>query len=161
MAVEVERKFLVCNDNWRTQCDTGLVYRQAYIFLQTAGGVLRVRIAGDRAVLCLKIGKTMLRRLEYEYEIPPADAGEIMKECCDYPPVVKRRHRLTYDGSLWEVDEFLEKNDGLVLAEIELAHEEEHFSRPPWMGREVSDDTRYLSFNLYRRPFTTWPPHER
>jgi len=160
MAVEVERKFLVCDDSWRTQCDQGVMYRQAYIFLQTAGGVLRVRIADDHAVLCLKIGKTMLRRLEYEYEIPLADAEEIVKECCDYSPVVKHRYRVHYGGALWEVDEFLEENNGLVLAEIELAHEQAHFSRPPWVGREVSGDTRYLSFNLYRRPFTTWPPHE-
>ncbi len=160
MAVEIERKFLVRNDSWRAQADAGTAYRQGYL---TQGGPeqgmrssVRVRVEGDRAFLNIKSMSLGVRRLEYEYPVPLVDAEEMLERLCVGHRVEKRRYRVPMDGHEWEIDVFEGDNAGLVVAEIELAHEDEAFVRPEWLGREVSDERRYYNVLLAQHPYSEW-----
>lgn len=155
MAIEIERKFLVRDDSWRPLAAQSIPILQAYICSSTQRAV-RVRTAGGRAWLSVKSAVTSLKRREYEYEIPLADARELFG-ICPRPPLEKVRHKVLHEGKVWEIDEYGGENSGLVVAEIELAGEDEKFPMPPWAGEEVSDDPRYLSVCLYERPYKSWP----
>lgn len=121
-----------------------------------AGCTVRVRLAGETGYLTVK-GKTEgLARLEFEYPIPSADAGELLDLLCLKPLIEKKRYRIEHAGHVWEVDEFFEDNAGLVTAEVELDDPEEPVELPPWVGREVSDDYRYRNANLARNPYKNW-----
>jgi adenylate cyclase len=153
MGLEIERKFLVRRELWPGTA-TGTLYRQGYL-ARTRGVTARVRRAGDRAFLTIKGARVGLGRPEYEYEIPVQDAEELFGLCA--PPLVeKHRHLVEHDGHTWEVDEFLGANTGLLVAEIELDRPDESFSRPAWVGEEVTDDPRYLNANLVDHPFSAW-----
>lgn len=164
MACEIERKFLVRSDAWRSAASkagaSGVHIRQGYLSTSTARSV-RVRTAGPRATLTVKGGKVGPRASEFEYSIPLSDARQMLDQLCRRPLIEKTRHHIPApDRLLWEVDEFHAENAGLVVAEIELSHEEQTFARPAWLGEEVTDDPRYLNTNLARRPFTTWDREE-
>ena len=154
MALEVEHKFLVRDDGWRNAADDGHFMRQGYLANVGVTSV-RVRISGDDARLNIKHARSLTVRLEYEYSIPLEDARELL-DACGGPSVEKTRYRVPHAGHLWEVDVFAGDNEGLVMAEVELAGEGEHFERPPWLGEEVSQDPRYLNQNLAVRPFKHW-----
>jgi adenylate cyclase len=154
MAQEIERKFLVADATWQ-QNTQGLLYRQGYIPTQDKTTV-RVRIAGDRGFLTVKGPSRGITRSEYEYEIPLADAEAMLQEICHPPLIEKRRYKLQVNEHIWEVDEFLGDNAGLVLAEIELSSETEFFEKPPWLGPEVSHDRRYRNAYLAQYPYSTW-----
>lgn len=154
MAQEIERKFLVTDAAWR-ETSEGVLYRQGYIPTQSKTTV-RVRVAGDRGYLTLKGPSRGISRSEYEYEIPLADAEAMLAELCHPPLIEKRRYKLQIDHHVWEVDEFLGANTGLVLAEIELSSEQETFTKPFWIGKEVSHDPRYRNAYLAQNPYTTW-----
>lgn len=159
MGVEIERKYLVINDEWKANAEpTRLV--QSYI--QSAPGtVVRFRIAGKKAFFTLK-GKTEgISRLEYEYEIPVSDAEEIIDRLCDKPYVSKIRNKVVFAGKTWEVDVFDGVNEGLVIAEIELKSEDEQYELPPWAGADVSDQPKYRNRYLSKHPFTTWPNDDK
>ena len=158
MGTEIERKFLVTGDAWRTA--NGQRLRQGYLNRHPERTV-RVRVAGEQAFLTIKGLTSGFSRSEFEYPVPLADA-EAMLALCDGPLVDKVRHVLEFDGARWEVDEFLGDNRGLVVAEIELASERQSFARPPWLGREVTDDVRYFNSSLAARPYATWadPPED-
>lgn len=159
MAQEIERKFLVAGDAWRGQVVRSTRYRQAYLGpCETAS--VRVRIAGDAATLNIKSADLGVRRLEFEYEIPLTDARELLGLATGHV-VEKTRHIVACGDHRWEVDEFAGDNEGLIVAEIELSHEDEDFGRPPWLGREVSDEARYYNVALAERPFAEWSPRER
>jgi adenylate cyclase len=117
---------------------------------------VRARVAGDQAWLNLKAKRSGTTRLEYEYSIPVADANEMLNELCEGPLIEKYRHEVRIGEHVWEIDEFLGDNAGLIVAEIELADENEAFERPDWLGEEVTADERYYNFNLAKRPYTTW-----
>ena len=153
MGKEIERKFLVTGEDWRR--DDGVLYRQGYLSTDPERTV-RVRTAGPRAYLTIKGRSAGATRAEYEYEIPVADADEMLSQLCERPLIEKRRHTIEHDGHAWEVDEFAGENAGLVLAEIELEHEEQTFARPAWVGVEVTDDPRYFNANLVRHPYRVW-----
>lgn len=155
MAVEVERKFLVTGTAWKTGA-TGVVFRQGY--LSTAKErTVRVRSEGPRAVLTIKGVTSGIARLEFEYDIPLADANRMLDDLCERPLIDKTRYRIDAGrGLAWEVDEFHGDNDGLVVAEIELPSAAAGFDRPPWLGEEVSSDPRYFNANLIAHPFRTW-----
>lgn len=155
MATEIERKFLVTSDAWREEADDGTRFRQGYLIGAERASV-RVRIEGDRANLNIKSATLGVRRQEYEYEIPLAEAEEMLDTLCEQPQIEKIRYHVPLGGHLWEVDVFAGDNEGLVVAEIELAHEEESFERPVWLGREVSDDTRYYNVCLTKHPYKDW-----
>ncbi|WP_008317426.1 CYTH domain-containing protein [Leptolyngbya sp. PCC 6406] len=154
MALEIERKFLVTGTDWRALAP-GVLYRQGYIPRGNPATV-RVRIAGERGYLTLKGPTQGLTRSEFEYEIPRTDAEVLLDTFCETPFVEKMRYRISFADHVWEVDEFLGQNQGLVLAEIELTDEAEPFERLDWVGLEVSDDPRYRNANLAHHPYATW-----
>ena len=152
MALEIERKFLVTGDEWRKA--EGTVLRQGYLSTHPERTV-RVRIEGDRATLAVKGITRGATRSEYEYDIPPEDADELLA-LCEPPLIEKVRRRREHDGLVWEVDEFLGDNQGLVVAEVELDREDRPFTKPPWVGEEVTHDPRFYNANLVANPFTKW-----
>ncbi|EIC21321.1 CYTH domain-containing protein [Thiorhodovibrio frisius] len=155
MAIEIERKFLVKDDSWRARVESESRIRQGYLSAD-ARLTLRVRVRDDQAYLTLKGATKGIARSEFEYGIPPADAEAMLAEFAQGPLIDKRRYLLHEGGWLWEVDEFAGENQGLVLAEIELPSADQAFSRPDWLGAEVSDDPRYFNASLARHPFGRW-----
>jgi adenylate cyclase len=140
MALEIERKFLVTGDEWRNA--EGVVLRQGYLSTQPERTV-RVRTEGDKAKLTIKGITRGATRAEYEYDIPPEDAAELLR-LCEPPLIEKVRRRLEHDGLVWEVDEFLGDNQGLVIAEVELDREDRSLTKPSWVGEEVTHDPPLL-----------------
>lgn len=160
MATEIERKFLVNGDGWRAAADAGTPFRQGYFFGPERASI-RVRIEGGRANLNIKSAELGVRRLEFEYPVPLAEAEQMLAELCDPPPVEKTRYRVPYGGRDWEVDVFEGANAGLVVAEVELEAEDAPLERPDWVGREVSYEHRYYNVCLVHHPFREWGPDER
>ena len=154
MAIEIERKFLIQNDDWRNLA-LGTVYRQGYLATDAARTV-RVRIAGNSAYLTIKSASVGISRAEFEYEIPIADAAQMLDTLCDRPLIEKTRYKIQHQGMLWEVDEFDGENRGLILAEVELTDPNQALVLPDWIGQEVSDDPRYFNSNLVKHPFQSW-----
>jgi adenylate cyclase len=154
VGVEIERKFLVAGEGWRA-LGTPSLLRQGYLSLDPAR-VVRVRIEGERAFLTIKGKSQGATRGEWEYPIPVPDASELLDTLCQPPLVEKYRRRIQAGPHTWEVDEFLGANAGLVVAEIELASEDEPFDKPDWIGAEVTHDARYFNSNLIRNPYSSW-----
>jgi adenylate cyclase len=155
MAKEIERKFLVKNDSWQTDFGAGVEYRQAYI--RTVGNAtVRLRTAGDKAYLTLKGPSSQAARDEYEYEIPFADALEMLQHLCDTPIVHKTRYTKKYDNYEWVIDVFHDENAPLVMAEIEFYKTECKFNLPAWAGQEVTEDFRYTNASLSLNPYGSW-----
>jgi adenylate cyclase len=154
VGVEIERKFLLQGDGWRNQGQATLL-RQGYLNSHKDRTV-RVRIAGDEAFLTIKSRNVGASRGEWEYPIPVAEAAELLDGLCEQPLIEKIRHRIPQGQHVWEVDEFLGVNAGLVVAEIELGSEDEAFDKPDWVGEDVTGDVRYLNSNLIKQPYTTW-----
>ena len=152
MSVEIERKFLV-NEKWKPE-GRSIHVKQGYL-PGTGPMLVRVRQEDKRAFPTLKGRTEGITRSEYEYEIPMQDAGELL-ERCEKPIIEKTRYLVPAGPHTWEVDVFAGANDGLVVAEIELSREDEPFDRPAWLGREVSDDTRYYNSNLAAHPYCDW-----
>lgn len=155
MGIEIERKFLVKSDSWRSHA-VGKVYRQGYL-LSDQGRTVRVRVAGDRAFLTIKGPSTGLSRAEFEYEIPPSDAEEILRSLCVSSIIEKTRYKLPIGNLVWEIDEFMGANAGLILAEVELQDEQQAIALPDWIGKDVSGDRRYFNSYLSQHPFSQWP----
>ena len=154
MGREIERKFLVTGDAWRAGA-TGIRYRQGYLSTDPERTV-RVRIEGTKAKLTVKGPNRGASRDEFEYDIPTADADQMLNERCLKPLIEKTRYPIPFGGRTWEVDVFAGDNRGLVVAEVELQSENEQVELPPWVSREVTDDPRYYNSNLARTPFTSW-----
>ncbi|MBA3498733.1 MAG: CYTH domain-containing protein [Myxococcota bacterium] len=153
MAKEIERKFLV-DHTWKPP-GNGTAFEQGYLS-SVEERVVRVRIEGDKAKLTIK-GKTKgVTRTELEYEVPVDDARVMLDGLCEKPVIVKRRHLVEHAGKKWEVDVFGGDNAGLVIAELELASEDEAFEKPDWVREEVSHDPRYYNSNLVKKPFKSW-----
>lgn len=152
MATEIERKFLVTGDAWRQPDAQRLT--QGYLNRDKQRTV-RVRLAGTRAWLTVKGLSAGATRAEYEYEIPAADAAQLLA-LCEGPVIDKFRHVVAHAGLTWEVDEFLGDNLGLVVAEVELAREDQAIVKPAWLGDEVTHDARYLNSSLSSHPFRDW-----
>jgi CYTH domain-containing protein len=154
MGIEIERKFLVRGDDWRSTA-TGIRYRQGYL-CNRPGCSVRVRLGGAAAWLTVK-GETIgMARPDFEYPVPLSDADGLLALCLQ-PLIEKVRYRVSVAGLVWEVDEFAGDNAGLVLAEVELSHAGQAIELPSWAGREVTGDPRYYNTNLQRHPFRQWP----
>lgn len=166
MGIEIERKFLVTGDGWREAAHKVVPMAQGYLndlAAMDAGAMkvsVRVRIAGDEAFLNLKSRELGHTRQEFDYPIPVDDARGLLALCVG-GLVDKRRHYVEHAGFLWEVDEFLGDNAGLVVAEIELPSADAAFDKPAWAGREVTESVRYYNLALSTRPFAQWNPAER
>jgi adenylate cyclase len=154
MPKEIERKFLVKSTNFANLAP-GTPIKQGYISSTPAHSV-RVRCYGDRGFITIKGPTKGATRDEFEYEIPLADAKEMLAHLCEQPPIEKTRYRIPVGKHTFEVDRFAGANEGLVVAEVELRSEDEAVELPDWIGREVTDDPRYYNSNLSRRPFSTW-----
>jgi adenylate cyclase len=153
MALEIERKFLLLDERWRSQVNTSVIMRQGY--LGGDGVSVRVRIAGEQAWLNIKQARLGASRLEFEYPVPLHDAEELMALCRD-GCIDKTRHYIAQDGFTWEIDEFHGANEGLLVAEIELDAVGQAFARPAWLGAEVTGQERYYNVALAQQPFSTW-----
>jgi len=154
MGIEIEHKYLIKDDSWRSSAGTGLVCKQGYLVANRTKTV-RVRVIGAKAYLTVKGATIGISRPEYEYEIPVADA-EAMLALCESRIIEKTRYYIDHAGMLWEVDVFAGKNHGLIIAEVELESEDQLFERPSWVGEEVSEDVRYYNAYLAFHPFSTW-----
>lgn len=154
MAVEIERKFLVNQDKWQPM-DEGLLYCQGYIYTIN-GNTVRVRIAGNKGYLTLKSKAQNMTRSEFEYEIPVNDASEMLEILCDRPLIEKIRYKVLYNQLIWEVDQFLGENEGLILAEVELKSENQDIELPDWISLEVTHDQRYFNSYLAKHPYNQW-----
>jgi adenylate cyclase len=156
MGVEIERKFLVDHAAWqKLDKPQGIHYKQGYI-LSDDKRTVRVRIAGGHGYITLKGAlEGRMSRSEYEYEIPVADAGEILKAFTNNG-TEKIRYRIPAGDFTWEVDEFSGDNAGLIVAEIELKSENDKFEKPGWIAEEVTDDYRYANSNLAVHPYKDW-----
>ena len=143
----------MANEDWRQQVEKTLTLRQGYLANTPARNV-RVRIADREAFLTIKAQADGISRLEFEYPIPIEDAQALLALCTGV--IEKYRHHVMHAGHLWEIDEFLGQNAGLIVAEIELSAKSEVFEHPVWLGQEVTQDTRYLNSQLSQHPFSTW-----
>lgn len=161
MGVEIERKFLVQGDSWRSQA-VGIPYSQGYLVAE-AGKSVRVRIAGEQGYITIKGPTDGLVRSEFEYSIPVGDARIILKTLCYQPIIEKTRYRLPMGDLVWEIDEFFGENQGLIVAEVELNDPNQAIVPPAWLGEEVSGDPRYFNASLALHPYRQWgspPPME-
>lgn len=155
MGSEIERKFLVDHEKWsRVRKPKGIHYRQGYL-ANDSKRTIRVRIAGKQGYITFKGETKGITRKEFEYKIPRDDGMELL-EIFSAPGTEKIRYRVRFSGKLWEVDEFLGDNAGLIIAEIELTDEKEDFKKPGWVTREVSDQKKYYNSNLAIKPYKKW-----
>ena len=131
MPLEIERKYLLRNDDWRLSADQGTKYVQGYLIGSKAASV-RVRLEGEKAFLNIKSATLGVRRQEYEYPIPVEEAQELLDTLCEQPLVEKTRYIVMHQGIKWEVDVFEGKNNCLIVAELELEAENQKIAVPSW-----------------------------
>jgi len=155
MPIEIERKFLLVNNNWRELVKYSHRIRQGYMG-DIGKASVRIRVQGDKANINIKSATLTMRRMEYEYEIPLHEAEEMLEQLCNQPQVDKTRYIVKQGKHKWEIDEFYGDNQGLVVAEIELSDEMEAFDKPEWLGKEVTQDPRYYNVNLIKQPYKSW-----
>jgi len=154
MAKEIERKYLVISNEWESLSEKKL-YRQGYLAIYK-GGVVRVRTVCDKGFITIKRQHNKLARDEFEYEIPFGDAEYMLKSLCLKLLIEKYRSKINYNGMIWEVDDFIGENKGLIIAEIELEHENQKIDLPHWVGAEVTNDPKYYNSNLVNMPYSKW-----
>ncbi len=151
MGIEIERKFLLADDGWRNRVKRTEKLRQGYLAISN-GVTVRVRTIGDeRGYFTVKAGGSALARAEFEYEVPVADARQLLGYCRG-AQIEKLRHTLDLEGGEWVVDEFRGRHDGLILAEVELDSPTAGFERPAWLGDEVTGDPQYYNSSLAALP---------
>ncbi|MBE98837.1 CYTH domain-containing protein [Flavobacterium coralii] len=153
---EIERKFLVENSAFKAQAYKHERIAQGYLNSHPERTV-RIRTKGDKCYLTIK-GKSNesgTTRLEWETEIPVAEAQSLL-ELCESGSIDKIRYEVKSGGHIFEVDEFFGENEGLIIAEVELQHEDETFQKPEWLGKEVTGDNRYYNAYLSRNPYKKW-----
>jgi len=154
MKKEIERKFLVLDQSYKhlgkfEYCIQG--------YMQSSNEPLvRIRTIGCKSFITLKSDISGITRIEYEYEIPNEDAQDLLKLFCQKTIIEKNRYKIHYQSTLWEVDEFLGANKGLVVAEVELESEQQPYDKPGWIGSEISTDKKYYNYNLAHDPYTKW-----
>ncbi len=157
MGCEIERKFLVRDDSWKPLVHEKHHLIQGYAAPGGALGTIRFRVIDDaHAFLTLKGRLHGIARSEFEYELPVADVREMLHLFSCGAVVEKIRHIVPAGQYVWEIDEFLGDNAGLVVAEIELPEIDADFPRPAWLGEEVSMDKRYGNGSLSKMPFCRW-----
>ena len=154
MATEIERKYLVLDETWRSRA-VGTVFRQGYLSTVKERTV-RVRVVGELGYLTVKGLTVGSVRTEFEYQVPIADAERMLAELCEQPLIEKTRYVIEENGLTWEIDEFAGANEGLIVAEVELGDESQRVDPPDWAGEEVTDDARYFNANLIAHPFSEW-----
>ena len=160
MGVEIERKFLLRNNDWQNKNLAGTRYVQGY--LPSGGGIgTRIRIAGNKGILTIKTPVKGISRSEFEYEIPLEDARIMLHTLCAKPLISKVRYKIEYRSFIWEVDVFDGDNAGLIVAEVELESENQSVELPEWIGTEVTGDMKYYNSKLVGYPYSKWTDEER
>lgn len=157
--IEIERKFLVTSDEYKTAAFAKNEIAQGYLN-STPERTVRVRIKGDNGYLTIK-GKgneSGMSRFEWEKEIPVSEAKSLL-ELCEKGVISKTRFEIKVGNHVYEVDEFYGENSGLVIAEIELQSETETFEKPSWLGNEVTNNEQYYNAYLSKTPFKNWEKH--
>ena len=154
MPKEIERKFLVKNDEYKVTASS-FVFKQGYLSVDS-GRTVRVRTYDNKGFITIKGKARSFTRDEFEYEIPANEADMMLENLCIRPLIEKIRHFVIYMGNEWVIDEFLGVNSGLVVAEIELKSEEQLFDKPEWLGEEVTFDRRYGNSHLVTKPYSEW-----
>ncbi|MCH9048198.1 MAG: CYTH domain-containing protein [Proteobacteria bacterium] len=155
MATEIERKFLVLNDDWRGIVESDMQIIQAYLASSEFSST-RIRIQGNKANINIKSATLGITRTEFEYAIPVDDAQLMIDDLCIKPVIEKTRYIVEHINHTWEIDVFSGDNKGLIVAEIELSSPDETFEKPSWIGEEVSNDARYYNVCLVKKPYKTW-----
>ncbi len=155
MAKEIELKFLLRDDSWRDLVSEEISMRQGFL-CDGFERSMRVRTENDKAFLNIKSSTDGIHRLEYEYQIPFDEAQEMLDSIALQPLIEKVRYLIPAGEYEWEIDRFSGENEGLVVAEIELPSIDTDFERPPWLGKEVSDDFRYYNVSLRETPYSKW-----
>ena len=156
MAVEIERKFLVKNDDFKLEAKRIHKIRQGYLN-SNKNRAVRVRVWDEIGYLTIK-GKSNTSgtsRFEWEKEIPIAEAEQLLL-LCEPSVLEKKRYIIEHGNHTFEVDVFLGINDGLIVAEIELQDEDEPFSKPNWLGKEVTGDPKFYNASLSKTPYSEW-----
>jgi len=158
MKIEIERKFLV-NESWKKP-EEGYHYSQGYLNkdIQRLVRIRLVEANGSKKGLLTINGSgndSGISRYEFEIEIPVTDADNHLM-LCDQPLIEKIRYKFEHDGLIWEIDEFRGLNNGLIMAEVELESEDQEFSKPNFIGDEVSGVRKYYNFMLQNNPYTSW-----
>ena len=154
MALEIERKFKVLSGEYKNLGDP-IYCKQGYLNLNN-NPLIRIRVINDKAYLTMKGKNKGISRLEFEYEIPLNDANHMLKQYCPLPLIEKYRYHIKIKNTIWEVDEFLGENLGLVIAEVELLNEKSNFYKPSWIGEEVSNQIKYFNSKLIENPYSKW-----
>ena len=154
MGTEIERKFLLKNDTWRSLAE-GTRYRQGYLN-RSKECTVRVRTINGGGYLTIKGPNKGATRIEYDYAIPESDARSMLDDLCEKPVIEKKRHKIDFAGHVWEVDEFFGENTGLIVAEVELESEDQCFEKPEWIGDEVTGDPMYYNTSLVTHPYVKW-----
>lgn len=153
---EIERKFLVTSEAFKNEAHKRMKIVQG--FLNThPDRTVRVRIQGNDGFLTIKgkSSKSGLTRFEWEKQISQAEAEELLL-LCEPGLIEKTRYEISSGDHTFEVDDFMGENEGLIIAEIELSSETEPFSKPEWLGKEVTGNVKYYNSNLSKNPFKTW-----
>ena len=156
MATEIERKFLILNQDWQEYTKSELHIVQGYLATNEFSST-RIRIQNDKANINIKSATLDITRTEFEYSIPVDDARLILEDLCIKPVIEKTRFTVEHMGHTWEIDVFSGDNEGLIVAEIELSSPDEAFEKPSWIGEEVSNDARYYNACLVNNPYKNWP----
>ncbi|WPQ63519.1 CYTH domain-containing protein [Chitinophaga sancti] len=155
MAQEIERKFLLNLSLWQqVEKPKGEHFRQGYLVTDPQK-TIRVRLTDTSGYLTIKGISVGATRLEYEYEIPLTEAKELLDNFA-VSELSKIRYTINYHNKIWEVDEFLGANEGLLVAEIELQSEDEAFDLPAWVTKEVTGEEKYYNANLTTHPYKSW-----
>lgn len=154
MPKEIERKFLLKNDNWKSQFTSRKIIKQGYLSTKKERTV-RIRVIGEKGFLTIKGETVGMTRLEFEYEIPVQEANELL-QLCEKPLIEKERFIVSIGTLNWEIDIFEGDNEGLNLAEVELEDENQKVEIPDWVGEEVTFEPRYFNSNLVKLPFRSW-----
>ncbi|RPH33884.1 MAG: CYTH domain-containing protein [Bacteroidales bacterium] len=159
MGKEIERKFLVNTTKWVSlEKPIGDYFRQGYL-LNTPEKTVRIRQTGTKGFITIKGSSIGATRAEFEFEIPKDEANEILDTFVEQS-IIKNRFKITFGGKVWEIDEFLGDNQGLIIAEIELFREDEQFGLPDWIESEVTHEQKYYNANLINNPYKNWQNKE-
>jgi len=159
MAIEIERKFLLKNDDWKSLVTKTHVIKQGYLqsgLEASQKSSVRIRISNQQANINIKSVDLIMVRQEFEYAIPLDDAQQMLATLCGDVVVEKTRYHVPFGNHLWEVDVFEGENAGLQMAEIELSDVDETFEKPDWIGQDVSEDERYYNIYLLKKPYNQW-----
>ena len=154
MAQEIERKFLLKNENWKKEVSSQSIIKQGYLNSNPERTV-RIRIRNNQGFLTIKSKNKGAVRNEFEYEIPLEEAEELIL-LCEQPVIEKIRYLVPKNNHIWEIDIFEGANQGLEVAEIELSHVNESFELPSWVDKDVTHETKYYNSQLIKMPFTAW-----